>query len=140
MPLPIVGAHFRLNPSPDSRWPATPAKALLSALPSATPLYAVGEPTNPFDSTAVAVVLKSADIPPALRDTLDLYCQPYGFSADSIYEASEHQLGYVPRGLASHIFPRLSGAELKGELCFDLAGKPCLRLPKEVEQVLDSVS
>jgi hypothetical protein len=109
---------------------------LLSLLPAATPLYAIGEPTNPFDSTAVAVVLRSSDIPPALHDTIDLYCAPYGFSAEDIFGASEHQLGYVPKGLAAHIFPRLKGEALKGELCFDLAGKPCLKLPKEVEEVL----
>ena len=121
MSFPIVGAHFH-----------PPAKALLSLLRSETPLIARPEPSNPYDPNAIAIWLRSADIPPTLHDRLDAEAAPYGMSADEIYAKSEHHLGYVPAKLAAVLIADFQGEKI-GKLVFSLAGKAEIEWPKNAE-------
>jgi hypothetical protein len=118
MSFPIVGQHFH-----------PPAKVLLSLLRSETPLIARPEPSNPYDPNAIAVWLRSADIPPELHDRLDAECAGFGLDADTIYATSEWHLGYVPAKLAAVLISDFSGEKV-GKLVFSLAGKAEIEWPK----------
>jgi len=118
MSLPIVGAHFR-----------PPAKALLSILPSGTPLVARPEPENPYDANAIAVWLASANIPHTADEALAEAAAGYGFTVESIREVAEWHLGYIPAKIAVALAPQMAGAEASGTLVFDLTGKPRVSLP-----------
>jgi len=87
--LPIVGAFYR-----------PPAKALLDALPIGTPLYLLAEPDNQYDPNAVAVYLRSSDIPPQSQDKLMETLPPFGFDLETILLQDSWHLGYIPKEMA----------------------------------------
>lgn len=118
MSLPIVGAFHR-----------PPAKALLSVLPAGTVLLARPEPENPHDPNAIAIWLRSADIPHSHADAIATAVAGYGFTSTDIFEASEHHLGYIPAKIAVFLAPKMDGEEHQGKLTFDLGGKPKIDLP-----------
>ena len=112
-PFPIVGAHFR-----------PPAKALLGVLPSGFKgLRLRAEPSNPFDSNAVQVLLCSDELPHELAPRISDACLPFGFDSAAIYEQAEWHLGYIPKGIAAIVQPQIT-SDIRGELSFDAFGKP----------------
>lgn len=116
-PLPIVGAHFR-----------PPAKAILEVLPTGAELELRPEPSNPFDPNAIQVIVASSQIPPERYTDLELSASGYGFSLDDILDSDFWHLGYLPRGLAAVIAPKLAGKTYPAKLCFLADGKPGLQM------------
>lgn len=87
----LVGAHFR-----------PPAKALLACLPAGHPLLLRPEPTNEYDANAVQVVLRTDSLLPLLTESafgeeLDAQLAGQGHSLETLQEADEWHLGYLPR-------------------------------------------
>ena len=95
--FPIVGAFYR-----------PPAKALIEALAVGTPLMLLAEPENEFDKNAVAVWLKSSDIPEASKEKLEESLPPFGFDMEKITAQDSWHLGYIPKEMAAML--RSSGA------------------------------
>lgn len=119
--FPIVGAHYR-----------PPAKAILEALPLSTPLELHAEPNNEYDANAIQVLVASADIARAIRNseecrrTLVNACADCGFTDFETLLAQESwHLGYIPRGIAAKI--KLE-ADATGALCFLPDGKPAISI------------
>lgn len=81
---PIVGSHWR-----------PPAKAILQVLPANCPLVLRHDPENEFSTEAIAVYLRSADIPQSAHQELELHGPGYGFSLESILAQAEWHLGYI---------------------------------------------
>lgn len=85
----LVGAHFR-----------PPAKQLLAALPAACQLMLIPEPDNPYDASAVRVVLPLSILPLAedpLHSGLNHALEGTGLTVDDLLAAGEDiHLGYLP--------------------------------------------
>lgn len=113
---PIVGMFYR-----------PPAKALLEILPQGTALTLRPEPTNPYDSNAVMVILRSADIPEKAHEVLRGTLPNYGHTIEDVLAQSEWHLGYVPRTSAVFLAPELGGAAASAELTYAADGAPQVR-------------
>jgi hypothetical protein len=123
---PLVGAHFR-----------PPAKAILAALPAATPLILEREHNNPYDPNAVKVLVEPKHIPESQYDDLTMVAQGYGFTAEEICAEPKWHLGYIaakpPKGrsgtlaatVASHMD---NGAYPFARLGFDGTGEACVEI------------
>lgn len=148
----LVGMHFR-----------PPAKIILQSLPSGSPVKLKPEPENPYDENAVAVYVRSSDIPEAQHSGLAGVLPGSGFTLDEVLEQPEWHLGYLAAAGGKPLLknPEYSGAivflpfvkaanadegEAKGLLAFDGAGQPVVRfdpgeavpmpaLPKGVEDI-----
>ena len=94
--LPIVGMFY--GPQRGS-----PSQALVNALAIGTPLYLLAEPDNPADPNAVAVYVRSADIPEGAYDALRESLPPFGFDLDQILDGEAWHLGYVPKNFAAQL-------------------------------------
>lgn len=136
----LVGAHFR-----------PPAKQLLAALPTCTPLALVPEPDNPYDEHAIKVLLPVASLPDPSTpegELMNAALTGTGTSLEDLHLADEPlHLGYLPtatnkqhlQGIASgltlqsnqDISARLAGQDppWSAELCFTPEGSPMVRLP-----------
>jgi hypothetical protein len=127
MSLPIVGAHFR-----------PPAKAILSILPIGAPLWAIPEPANPYDPNAIAIFVKTEDIPEGLAQAFNDAAAGYGHDWSTLQEQPAWHLGYIPAKIAIFLAPELEGKEHLGSLAIDPQGKPKVRLDiaKRVEEML----
>lgn len=90
--MPIVGAYFR-----------PPAQLLLKSLAIGTPLTLIAEPDNAYDEFAVAVYLKSSDIPPSALGFLEQELPNVGLDLDTVLDQPEWHLGYVPKALAKQL-------------------------------------
>jgi hypothetical protein len=133
---PIVGAHFR-----------PPAKAILASLPAGAALSLVPEPSNPFDSNAIAVFVEPKEIPPSEHEALTEVAAGMGFEIEDILTAPAWHLGYIPKALAAAIVEDLNDAianlgdddelvlSYPGILAFNMKGAPqvVFHLPKEEE-------
>ena len=129
--VPLVGMHFR-----------PPAKAILSVLPSRTPLRVVPEPDNPHDVNALRVEVAREDIPadPGAREALAAAALPFGFDLPAIDAEATWHLGYIKATEAAWLAPLLEQANLyatstedvrdflPASLAFDASGKPAVRL------------
>lgn len=89
----LVGAHFR-----------PPAKAVLAALPSETPLALRAEPENPYDTQAMAVYLTMSDLEVAVgpgtprRIALEDSLPSMGWAWEALCASGDTiQLGYLAR-------------------------------------------
>lgn len=91
MSYPIVGAHFR-----------PPAKSILQVLANGTRLVLRHEPSNPYDTEAVQVLVLSGDIPKEAHETLNTLASGYGFTIEDILAEPEIHLGYIPRTITSY--------------------------------------
>jgi|SRR6267154_1348617 len=80
----LVGAHFR-----------PPAKFLLAALPSGTKLLLVPEPENPYDASAVKVLLPHSPELDERAEQIEAGLQGTGFSYLDLDELWPIQLGYL---------------------------------------------
>lgn len=118
----LVGAHFR-----------PPAEAVLAVLPAGCALEIRPEPDNPHDSNALAVWLRTANIPPTSYPQLTERLPGYGTSIENLLLEEEIQLGYVARSEAGEIAARITGQIAPGRLSFSERGKP-----KIVISILDS--
>ncbi len=122
---PLVGMHFR-----------PPAKAILQCLPSACPLLVVPEPTNAYDSNALQVFVRSADIPASQHEELASASMFFGHSLEDILAQERWHLGYIKATEALHIAPRIQSLfsheegeiAVKVSLSFDATGKPLVSL------------
>ena len=142
----LVGAHFR-----------PPAKALLAVLPAGHPLFLRPEPTNEYDSNAVQVVLLTTSLASFLeeeffQDQLAGELLGQGFDIETVLEAPEWHLGYLPRAAKGNkaleewnvqvqqaihtVCGRehpddmpIEGATVVCSLSFDSAGKPTVIIP-----------
>jgi hypothetical protein len=94
--LPIVGVFF--GPQHGS-----PSPALIGALAVGTPLWLVAEPDNPADINAIAVYVKSADLPEAGYGLLEEALPQFGFSLEQILAQEEWHLGYIPKNFAAQL-------------------------------------
>ena len=93
--LPIVGAKYR-----------PPAEAILGVLAVGTPLILRPEPTNPADSNAKAVWVKTADISNEGFAALDDgRLRRFTMTIKDLTLRDEWHLGYIPAVVASD--PRL---------------------------------
>lgn len=90
--FPLVGAYH---------WP--PAQALIDALAVDTPLTLWAEPTNQYDPNAIAVFLKSSDIPTGAYDRLAETLPPHGTSLDEVLAQELWQLGYIAKAFAAEL-------------------------------------
>ena len=90
--MPIVGAFFR-----------PPAKLLLAHLALGVPLLLVAEPDNPYDPNAVAIWLRSADIPVASHESLDEALPQVGLSLAQVLSQELWHLGYIPKEMAAEL-------------------------------------
>lgn len=130
----LVGAHFR-----------PPAKALLAVLPAGHPLWLRPEPTNEYDGNAVRVVLRTDSLPTDefLQDELETQLAGQGYDLQTIHEADEWHLGYLPRAAKGNVELEQWNMQVQlaihevahGEavvpctLSFDSSGKPTLIIP-----------
>jgi len=112
MLVPIVGAHYR-----------PPAKAILAVLPGGTPLLLRAEPTNPYDSNAIMVLLDPRHIPEHCKEELATRCEGYGMDLDEVLAQSHIHVGYVPAVNALAI--RLPG-DTPAALAFTMNGGPAV--------------
>jgi hypothetical protein len=87
--LPIVGSFYR-----------PPAKLLLENLAIGTPLTLLAEPENAYDPNAVAVWLRSADIPAGAYASLGEVLPNFGLTLDAVLEQEQWHMGYVPKEFA----------------------------------------
>jgi hypothetical protein len=115
--LPIVGAFYR-----------APAAAILRVLPVGTTLTLLAEPDNPYDANAIAVYLKTEDIPQASLEVIELALPDCGLDLPSFVAQEFWHLGYIPKEKAKLIRENnLIGSEpLPAEFHPDPRGKPAL--------------
>ena len=120
--VPLVGAHYR-----------PPAKALLAHLPTGAKLMLRPEPNNPYDSSAIAVLIDPEQVPSSQHRKLENDALSYGFDLEEILSRDEWHLGYVKATEASwlqgRILAAMSGETMPGDwypaaLAFDPGGKP----------------
>lgn len=116
--LPIMGARFR-----------KPAVVLLNNLPTGTEFELRPEPTNQFDSFAVAIWLKSKNILEEHLARMSDDLSQMGFEVADIRETGEFHLGYIPKEIASWMQGKIQG-QLGGtcfaKLSFLADGKPAV--------------
>jgi len=120
---PLVGAHFR-----------PPAKAILQHLPAGAELRLEREPENPYDASAIKVIVRSALIPESQYAELEIAVQGHGLSLDEVLSQSEHHLGYIAAksGESKALAPELDrGTMPKASLGFDMKGNPSVILAWE---------
>ena len=125
---PIVGMYYQ----PER---GSPAPAFIKALSVGAKLLIRAEPENPVDPQAVAVWLRSEDIPEICHDSLDMHLKGFGMTIEDILHQESWQLGYLPAPLAAKL--RLIGAvpldtDIEGELTFSPAGKPMFNFEDKV--------
>lgn len=87
---PLVGMHFR-----------PPAKALIQSIPAGYPLELRPEPSNPYDSNAVAVWLDSHFLNDTAIDELTSTLPGMGHDIEEVLAARWWQLGYLSRDAAA---------------------------------------
>jgi hypothetical protein len=123
---PIVGAHFR-----------PPAKIILQFLPMNAPLVCEREPSNEFDSNAIAVFVQPSAIPESVREELGQQSAGFGYSLDDIMAAPRWHLGYVPAKFTAELAAAMDNQprsdlstppQALGKLCCDSKGKPAVML------------
>jgi hypothetical protein len=122
--MPIVGAFFR-----------PPAKTLLDALAVGTPLTLKAEPTNNFDPNAIAVWLRSADIPEASHDFLEANLPASGHSIEDIMAQEYWHLGYIPKEMAAELkahYVVLDGQDLPVTFAVNPKGAARIKFPEPV--------
>jgi hypothetical protein len=90
--LPIVGMFYR-----------PPAKVLVNVIAVGTPLKLLAEPDNPADPNAIAVWVKSSDIPESAHEALEEQLPEYGFCVADILNQDEWHLGYIPKNFAAEL-------------------------------------
>ena len=81
----IVGAHFR-----------PPAKTLLTHLPARTGLVLEAEPENPWDASAIRVMLDPGAVPETQHAALQDLLPASGHDLDEILTGPPIHLGYLP--------------------------------------------
>jgi hypothetical protein len=115
--LPIVGARFR-----------PPAQGLLDVLAHSTPLVLRREPSNEYDINAIQVLVASSAIT-APTAQLAKVLEGYGLTIEDLHARSEWHLGYIPRGDAAQLAPRIDAGALvtRCTLGFGIDGKSCAR-------------
>ncbi len=119
--VPLVGMHFR-----------PPAKAILQVLPLDHPLHIEPEPGNEYDSNALMVKVKSAEIPTEAHSDLDVLAGGFGYPLADILAQEQWHLGYIARGEAAHLAPMLSTFQVKmAKLGFGGDGKPVVNMELE---------
>lgn len=94
--LPIVGMFF--GPSHGS-----PSQALVNALAIGTPLWLIAEPDNVADVNAIAVYVKSVDLPEAAYGLLEESLPDYGFTLEQVLAQEEWHCGYIPKNFAAQL-------------------------------------
>jgi hypothetical protein len=117
----LVGAHFR-----------PPAKALLAFLPAGCPLALRPEPQNEYDANAVQVLLRTSILSPildheAVRDEAEQQLAGAGFDIQSIREAEEWHLGYLPRAAKGNAVLEAWNVEVQRAIhaiCQPIRGEP----------------
>lgn len=117
----LVGAHFR-----------PPAKQLLAQVPAGLPLFFEPEWDNPYDSCAIKVKLRIADVPTAFDTSIDEALQGTGWSwADLLIGVADDEgfmadsifLGYVAKTGGKPLLK--DGRDLPGNQDFKAAlGEP----------------
>jgi len=112
MLAPIVGAHYR-----------PPAKAILAALPGGTPMLLRPEPSNPYDSNAIMVLLDPRHIPEDCKEELAARCEGYGTDLSDVLAQNHIHVGYIPATNALSI--RLPG-DTPATLAFTMKGAPAV--------------
>jgi hypothetical protein len=116
--LPIVGAFYR-----------PPAKALIEALSIGTPLELIAEPDNQYDPNAIAVYLRTVDIPPNAYDKLEEILPPYGYSLEQVMNEEIFHLGYIPKEFAAKLAPGFGTEPM--EVTFSLSSNGAPRVRRE---------
>jgi len=117
MMLPIVGAKFR-----------PPAQGLLDLLAHSTPLILRREPGNEYDINAIMVLVASSALEGA-EERFAKVIEGYGLTIEDLRARSEWHLGYIPRGDAAQLAPRIDAGErvVRCALSFSIDGRPSVR-------------
>jgi len=120
---PIVGMHFR-----------PPAKALVAALPSGTPLLLEPEPTNQYDPFAVKVLVDLSDMYDDFWDEIDQALGLAGVEKDELLEAPRH-IAYIDKaktGSAMQVFAAMTAGHVpSARLGFDGNGNALVTMSWE---------
>ena len=88
-PLPIVGMYF-----------SPPAQLIVDNLPVGAKLYLTPEPDNLHDPNAVAVWVKTEEIPPSALTGILREVAFFGISKQDFLSTEDYQLGYIARNVA----------------------------------------
>jgi len=115
--LPLVGSHFR-----------PPAKALIQSMPMAHPLELRPEPTNPYDSNAVAVWLDAHTLPDEALEELRHTLPGMGSDIDDLMSQRHWHLGYIPKTDAATLQAPIDAAIEAHNLETDASGEGFLRI------------
>lgn len=131
----IVGAHFR-----------PPAKILLANMPSGIKVTLVPEPTNEYDSNAVAVFLTTEDLFETIYEAdlpqFEEELGAMGFDTKMLCEQEAWHLGYLPAegnkeriklGYAANteLLPQILEGHNSATFSVDGAGKPIVIFDSE---------
>ena len=112
--LPLVGAHFR-----------PPAKALIQSMPMSHPLELRPEPTNPYDSNAIAIWLDAHTLPDDSLEELRHTLPGMGSDIDDLMAQRHWHIGYIPKTDAATLqAPIAEHGVCNAALSFDGTGKP----------------
>jgi hypothetical protein len=118
--LPIVGAKFR-----------PPAQGLLDVLAHSTPLVLRREPGNEYDINAIMVLVASSALAfgEGAEERFAKVLEGYGLTPEDLRARSEWHLGYIPRGDAAQLAPRIDAGErvVRCALGFGVDGRPSVR-------------
>jgi hypothetical protein len=110
--LPIVGARYR----PPQFGNTSLAMKIIEVLAVGTPLILRPEPTNPADSNAKMVLVKTVDITNEAFAALDDgRLRPFGTTISDLAKRDEWVLGYIPAIAASHPNMAAIHSDLEGK-------------------------
>lgn len=120
---PIVGAFYR-----------KPAPQVLQVLPMGHPLCIQREPTNPYDSNAIKVLIDTSTLDEGMLENLsDALNMTKEHSLESLMEQDFFHLGYIPKTHNEAIIAAWD-KEFDPDLCelaFTMEGKPAVKLQRK---------
>lgn len=117
--VPIVGAFFR-----------KPAPQVLQVLPMGHPLSIEKEPSNPYDSNAIKVLVDTSTLDEEMLESLSqtLASMPE-YTVDALMEEDFFHLGYVPKTHNEGILAAWDSLDPAScELAFTMEGKPAVKI------------
>lgn len=122
--FPIVGAYYH-----------KPAQSILSVLALGTELWLHPDPSNPYDSHAVEVILKAGNLSEAALAILAEKLPYDGFTIDQFLSWSQVMLGFLSRGAATPAITR-SPIDLKGTYWLSARQTHCIQVQQVQAEII----